>query len=107
MPDTLWIQDNATHYVNISPNSKVDVAVDFISRLQTGEKLTTAVHTVTSGSVTVHNQYVYADQSLYGTQSHQAVGWLEPLSSGIHQIKLTATTDSNRIFCYSYQIRSE
>ena len=107
MPDTLFIRDNTTHYVNISPGSTLDVGVDFISRLQTGEQLTTAVHTVTSGSVNIMAQYVYADQDLYSTQSHQAVAWLEPLSAGIHQIKLTATTDSNRIFCYSYQIRSE
>ena len=107
MPDTLWIQDNATHYVEIAPNSKLDVAVDLISRLQTGEQLVSAEHTVTSGSVTVHNQYVYVNQDLYGTQSHQAVGWLEPLSAGTHQIKLTATTNANRKFCYSYQIRSE
>ena len=106
MADTLWIQDNNQHHLEIAVGSKQEVGVDFISRLQTGENLLTAEHTVTSGSVNVDHEYVYRDQTQY-TQVHTAVAWIVPQSSGIHEIKLTATTDSNRKFCYSYKIRSE
>lgn len=106
MARTLWKQGNNTQYLEIPTGSNIDAAIDYINRLKTGEKLSGVTHTVTQGNVTINNSYTHSNQTLHGTQLHEAVCFLTPNTTGVHRIKVEAQTDKGRTFVHSFEVHS-
>lgn len=106
MATTLFKQNDRGQYLEIDKDSSLDVAIDFINRLATGEELLTLTHTNTSGDATISKEYPFADKVTHGIskQPHMAVAFVQPNTLGAHTIQVTATTNLGRTFVYSYQV---
>ena len=106
MAKTLWIEDNTGHYLKMSVNGVLDVAVDFYNRLGTNEEISTISHTVITGNCTIQNQYPFSDRLTHGeTQTpHTAVAFIKPNTTGIHTIRVVANTNQGRTFAHNYQV---
>jgi hypothetical protein len=106
MAKTLWLQNDTGQYLKMQVNSVLDVAIDFINRLATGEEITTLSHTKVSGDITISNEYPFADKATHGIskQPHMAVAFVKPNALGAHTVKVTANTNLGRTFVYNYQV---
>lgn len=107
MAKTLWKQGNKSQYLEIPTGSNIDASIDYINRLQTGEKLQSVTHTVTQGNVTINNSFTNSNQALHGTQLHRAVCFLTPNTTGVHRIKVETQTDQGRTFVHSFEVHSK
>ena len=105
MAKTLWLENDTGQYLKMKLGSVLDAAIDYYNRLNTNEEISSVAHTVTSGDLTIQNEYPFSDRTTHGP-SHMAVAFLKPNAIGVHTVKVTATTNQGRTLVHNYQIIS-
>ena len=100
----IWRQGNTTKFVVINTGNSVDLGIDLFDELKTNESLSTVTFTSTSSDIAITEPTGYTDQTGGHSVPHIAQAFFNPTATGIHPIKLTATTTESKTIVYHFDI---
>ena len=102
-----WQQGNTTKYVKIDTDNTIDLGIDLYDELASSDSLANVVFTSTSSGITFSDPTAYTDQPTGHSVPHIAQAFFTPTATGIHPIKLTATTSNSKTIVYHFDILTE
>ena len=99
-----WQQGNTTKFVEIITDNNVDLGIDLFDELATSDSLATVAFTSTSSDITITEPTAYTDQPTGHSVPHIAQAYFKPTATGVHPIKLVATTSNSKTIVYHFDI---